>query len=37
MTRWFLVELYRRYQLNNVVFLVDNADYLGSVLTEDMY
>ena len=28
-TRWFLTELHRRYQLNNVEFLVDDADYLG--------
>ena len=36
-TRWFLDELHRRYQLNNVVFLVDGADYLGPVLAEDGY
>ncbi|WP_077152283.1 IS6 family transposase [Halorubrum tropicale] len=36
-TRWFLTELHRRYQLNNVEFLVDDADYLGSVLAEDGY
>jgi transposase-like protein len=36
-TRWFLDELHRRYQLNNVLFLVDDADYLGSVLAEDGY
>ena len=36
-TRWFLTELYRRYQLNNVEFLVDDADYLGSVLAEGGY
>lgn len=34
-TRWFLTELHRRYQLDNVGFLVDDADYLGSVLAED--
>jgi len=34
-TRWFLTELHQRYQLNNVEFLVDDADYLGSVLAED--
>jgi len=32
-----LTELHRRYQLNNVEFLVDDADYLGSVLAEDGY
>jgi len=26
-TRWFLSELHRRYQLNDVEFLVDDADY----------
>jgi len=36
-TRWFLTELHRRYQLNNVEFLVDDADYLVSVLDEDGY
>jgi len=36
-TRWFLTELHRRYQLNDVEFLVDDADYLGSVLAEDGY
>ncbi len=36
-TRWFLIELHRRYQLNNVEFLVNDADYLGSVLAEDGY
>jgi len=33
--RWFLIELHRRYQLNDVEFLVDDADNLGSVLAED--
>ena len=36
-TRWFLSELHRRYQLNNVEFLVDDADYLVNVLDEDGY
>ncbi len=36
-TRWFLTELHRRYQLDNVELLVDDADYLGSVLAEDGY
>jgi transposase-like protein len=36
-TRWFLTELHRRYQLTDVVFLVDDADYLGPVLAEDGY
>jgi transposase-like protein len=36
-TRWFLTELHRRYQLNNVEFLVDDADYLVNVLDEDGY
>ena len=35
--RWFLTELHRCYQLDNVEFLVDDADYLGSVLAEDGY
>jgi len=35
--RWFLDELHRRYQLDDVVFLVDDADYLGPVLAEDGY
>jgi transposase-like protein len=36
-TRWFLDELHRRYQLDNVLFLVDDADYLSPVLAEDGY
>ena len=36
-TRWFLDELHRRYQLEDVLFLVDDADYLGPVLAEDGY
>ena len=36
-TRWFLDELHRRYQLDNVLFLVDDADYLAPVLAEDGY
>jgi len=36
-TRWFLTELHQRYQFDNVKFLVDDADYLGSVLAEDGY
>ncbi len=36
-TRWFLTELHRRYQLTDVEFLVDDADYLGPVLAEDGY
>ncbi|MEF8975897.1 MAG: IS6 family transposase [Halapricum sp.] len=36
-TRWFLAELHRRYQLDDVVFLVDDADYLGPVRAEDGY
>ena len=36
-TRWFLADLHRRYQLDGVQFLVDDADYLGSVLDEDGY
>jgi len=34
-TRLFLTEIHRRYQLNDVVFLVDDADDLGLVLAED--
>ena len=36
-TRWFLSELHRRYQLDTVEFLVDDADHLGPVLAEDGY
>jgi len=36
-TRWFLNDLHRRYQLNDVEFLVDDADYLVNVLAEDGY
>ena len=36
-TRWFLDELRRRYQLDDVLFLVDDADYLGPVPAEDRY
>ena len=36
-TRWFLDELHRRYQLDDVLFLVDDADYPGPVLAEDGY
>lgn len=37
MTRWFLTELNRRYRLDDVGFLVDDADYLVNVLDEDGY
>jgi len=36
-TRWFLAELHRRYQLDHVEFLVDDANYLVNVLDEDGY
>jgi transposase-like protein len=36
-TRWFLAELHRRYQLTDVLFLVDDADYLVNVLDNDGY
>ena len=36
-TRWFLAELHRRCRLDDVLFLVDDADYLGPVLDEDGY
>lgn len=36
-TRWFLTELRRRYQVSDVEFPVDDADYLGSALAEDGY
>ena len=36
-TRWFLADLHRRYQLSDVVFLVDDADHLVPVLAEDGY
>ena len=31
-TRWFLTELHQRYQLNDVEFLVYDADYVGLFL-----
>jgi transposase-like protein len=34
-TRWFLTELPRRYRLDSVEFLVDDADYLINVPEED--
>jgi putative transposase len=36
-TRWFLADLHRRYQLDDVTFLVDDADYLVEVLDADGY
>jgi putative transposase len=36
-TRWFLDELHRQCRLDDPVFLVDGASYLGSVLEEDSY
>ena len=36
-TRWFLAELHRQCRLDDVVFLVDGASYLGTVLEEDGY
>ena len=36
-TRWFLTELHRRYRLDNIEFLVDDADHLVNVLDEDSY
>ena len=36
-TRWFLAELHRQYQLDDVEFLVNDADYLVTVLDEDGY
>jgi transposase-like protein len=36
-TRWFLTELHQRYTLDDVVFLVDDTEYLGPVLAEDGY
>jgi len=35
--RWFLAELHRRYRVDNVEFLVDDADHLVNVLDEDGY
>jgi len=35
--RWFLDELHRRYQLNGVEFLVDDADCSVNVRDEDGY
>jgi len=34
-TRWFLDELHSRYQLEDVLFLVADANYLGPVFAED--
>jgi len=36
-TRWFLAELHRRYRLDDIEFLVDDANYLVEVLDEDGY
>jgi transposase-like protein len=36
-TRWFLSELHRCYQLDNVELLVNDADYLGPALAKDGY
>jgi len=36
-TRWFLDELHHQCRLNDSVFLVDGANYLGPVLDEDGY
>ena len=36
-TRWFLAKLHRRYRLDNVEFLVDDADHLVNVLDQDGY
>ena len=36
-TRWFLADLHRRYQLDGVTFLVDDADYLVEVLRDGGY
>jgi len=35
--RWFLGEMHRRYTLDNVLFLVDNAGHLDPILVEDGY
>ena len=36
-TQWFLAELHRQYQLDDVEFLINDADYLVTVLDEDGY
>jgi len=36
-TRWFLADLHRGYQLGDVEFLVDDADYLVNTLDADRY
>jgi putative transposase len=36
-TRWFLADLHRHCQLDDVEFLVDDANYLVTVLSEDGY
>jgi len=36
-TRWFLAGLHHRYRLDDVKFLVDDANYLVEVLDEDGY
>jgi transposase-like protein len=34
-TRWVLAELHRRYEFDDVLFLVDDAGFLGPVLAEN--
>lgn len=34
-TRWVLAGLYRRYQLDDVEVLVDDADYVVNIFDED--
>lgn len=36
-THWFLPDLHRRYQLNGVTFLFDDANHLVKVLSADGY
>jgi len=36
-TRWFLVELHRRYQCDGITFLVEYTDHLVEVLDADRY
>ena len=36
-TQWFLTGLHRRYRLDDIEFLVDDADHLVNVLAKDGY
>jgi len=36
-TRWFLTELHQRHRLDDVEFIVNDAEYLVTVLDENGY